>query len=156
MIIGIDACGDFAATPPKSGFESAAVAAATMPARARAEIAAWTDEKLAAWGRDDLSELHAAPMNWDQRREVCAMLGGRGDLHAAVVVTSNVLLRSEETVASHRNRQLASAERALASAATADGRRRGERAVRLLAGGRVGQSRLNDREYVLAAILPRA
>ena len=156
MIIGLDACGSFAATPTTVGFESSAVSAATVPARARAEIAAWTEQRLAAWGRQDLGELHAAPLNWDQRREVCAMLGARGDLHAAVIVTGNLLLRSAEAVTAHRSRQLAIAEASVARATTDDGRRRGERAVRLLAGGRVAQSRLNDREYVLAAIVPKA
>jgi hypothetical protein len=153
MMIGIDASGSFAAG---EGFESSAVAAAVVPRAAHDEIAAWTDERLVAWNREDLGELHAAPMDWDERREVCARLGARNDLHIAATVTSNLLLRGEEAVEAHRARQLALAESALARATTDAGRRRGERAVRLLGGGRLGRSRLNDRDYILAAIMPQA
>jgi Protein of unknown function (DUF3800) len=156
VIIGIDARGTFAAAAPGEGFESSAVAAAIVPERAREQIAAWTKESLVAWGRQGLGELHAAPMNWDQRREVCAMLGARCDLHAAVVVTSNLLLRSKDAVTAHRSRQCVLAQGALDRATSSEGHRRGERAVRLLAGRRVGQSRLNNGEYVLAAMVPRA
>jgi len=156
MVIGLDASGDFAAPPTTEGFGSSAVAAATMPREGRSEIARWTEQRLIAWGREDLGELHAAALNWDQRREVCAMLGARDDLHAAVIATSNVLLRGQNAVEAHRARQLGVAETSLAGAKTDAGRRRGERAVRLLAGGRVGQSRLSDREYVLAAMVPPA
>jgi hypothetical protein len=83
------------------------------------------------------------------------MLGARADVHAGVVVTSNLLLRSEAAVAAHRARQLKFAEASLTATTTDDGQRRGERAVRLLRGARLGQSRLNDREYVLAAIVPQ-
>lgn len=155
MIIGIDARGSFAATT-SDGFESSAVAAAIVPEGARDQIAAWTEGRLAAWDREDLGELHAAPMNWEQRREVCAMLGARDDLHAAVVVTSNLLLRSEDAVTAHRSRQCVLAQVALDRATSDEGHRRGERVVRLLAGRRVGQSRLNNREYILAAMVPQA
>lgn len=153
VIIGVDACGNF---PTTSGFESSAVAAATVPAAASAEIAAWTDETLTAWGRTEIGELHAAPLQWDQRRAVCAMLGERGDVHAAVVVTSNLLLRSPEAVSAHRARQLQNCEASLARARTEDGKVRGERVRRLLSGRRLGQSRLSDSEYVLAAMVPPA
>jgi hypothetical protein len=156
VIIGLDACGNFAPTPNTAGFESSAVAAATVPPGARVDISAWTRQRLAAWGLEETGELHAAELDWDQRREVCAMLGGRGDVYAAVIVTSNLLLRSEEAVTAHRARQCELAEASAAAAATADGRRRGQRAVRLLSGSRVGQSRLNDREYALAAMVPLA
>lgn len=153
MIIGIDASGSFVAC---EGFESSAVAAAVVPRAARDEIATWTEEKLTAWNREELGELHAAPMGWDERREVCAMLGARSDLHIAVTVTSNLLLRGEEAVKAHRTRQLTLAQGALDRATTEAGRQRGERAVRLLRGRRLGRSRLNDREYILAAIVPQA
>lgn len=48
MIIGFDVSGSFVAGG--EGFESSAVAAATVPAQARVEIGAWTDERRRAWG----------------------------------------------------------------------------------------------------------
>jgi len=156
MNIGLDACGNFAARSITAGFESSALAATTVPPGARVDISGWTQQRLAAWGREELGELHAAELDWDQRREVCAMLGDRGDLHAAVIVTSNLLLCSEEAVTAHRARQTKLAEASVAAATTDDGHRRGQRVFRLLSGGRLGQSRLNDREYVLAAMVPQA
>lgn len=152
MIIGVDACGSFESSVGSDGLTCSAVAAATLTATARAEIAQWTTNNVG--GADP--ELHAAPMNWDQRLAVCEMLGARGDVHAAVVATHNLLLTSVEAVAKHRRRQLVLAEQALARATTDEGVRRGERAVRLLSGRRLGRSRLRDQEFVLAAMVPPA
>jgi hypothetical protein len=136
VIIGLDASGNFPAGG--QGFESSAVAAATVPEKARANITAWTAGRSEAWNRADLSELHANQLEPHERREVCGMLSARDDLHVAVIITSNLLLRSEEMVAGHRQRQLAVAEQAATSAITEEGRRRGETAARPLDNQRVG------------------
>jgi hypothetical protein len=156
MLIGVDAGGPFAAVAGDRGFESSAVAAAVAPSAARAEIADWTRERLPAWNREELGELHAAELDWPQPVEVCALLGGRGDVHARVIVTSDLLLRGSGPVEAHRERQLHRAQEAFATATTNDGRMRGERACRLLAGDRVGRSRLSLRDYVLATMIPMA
>lgn len=156
MLIGIDAGGPFAAAPGDRGFESSAIAAAVAPSTAWADIADWTRERLPVWKRERVDELHAAALDWPERLEVCAMLGARGDVHARVIVTSDLLLRSPAAAEAHRERQLHRAQKALAIATTQDGRARGERACRLLAGERVGQSRLSTRDYLLAAMIPMA
>jgi hypothetical protein len=119
-------------------------------------IGEWTRQKLVEWGRQGLDELHAQQMGWTQRREACEMLATRDDVHVATVVTNPTLLRSPEAVKNHRARQLREAAAALARATTEAGRERGERACRLLEGGRVGQSRLKNEEYVRAAMVPLA
>lgn len=153
MIIGLDASGNFPAGG--QGFESSAVAAATVPEKARANITAWTAGRSEAWNRADLSELHANQLEPHERREVCGMLSARDDLHVAVIITSNLLLRSEEMVAGHRQRQLAVAEQAATSAITEEGRRRGETAARLLDNQRVGRARMNDSSSIAAAMMPQ-
>lgn len=156
MVIGLDAAGSFAATAEASGFESSALAATVVPADAESEIAAWTQARLRAWQREDIGELHAADLGWPERREICEMLGSRGDVHGAVIVTDNLLLRGAEGVRAHRGGQLHLVEANLAQADSDDGNENGERIRRLLAGLRVGQSRLNDCEYVMAATVPLA
>ncbi|HLM86233.1 MAG TPA: hypothetical protein VK272_08615 [Solirubrobacteraceae bacterium] len=84
------------------------------------------------------------------------MLGERGDVHAAVIVTNAMLLRSPEAVVAHRKRQLDKAEAALKRAETDAGRERGARACRLLAGEKVGKGSLDNAGYVRAAMVPRA
>lgn len=153
MVIGLDASGDFTAV---DGFEPSAVAAATIPTAASSEIAEWTRERLAAWGREEIGELHAAALDWPERLETCEMLGSRGDVYASVIITTNTLLCSPEAVAAHRRRQLVFAEASRARATTDDGRVRGQRACRLLAGKRIGRNRLSDGGYIHAATVPRA
>jgi hypothetical protein len=113
VIIGLDTGGNFTAKAITEGFESSAVGAAVVPAHACQEIAAWTAEQPTPEGKEPLVELHAKEMNWDQRVAACEMLGARGDVHAAVIATSNPLLRSVEAVEAHRWRQFANAEASL-------------------------------------------
>jgi hypothetical protein len=153
MQIGLDLSGNFSAG---SGFESSAVAAATVPDRARTEIGVWTRARFEEWGREEIPELHASILTPDERRAVCEMLAARGDLHAAVIVTTSELLRGTEMVQGHRDRQLEIAEEAIKSAVTEAGRERGERAAKLLRGLRVARSRMNNASYVGAAMAPMA
>lgn len=156
MVIGLDACGSFDADLASPGFEVYSLGAAVVPTDAASEIAEWTREHLSDQAAEGRCELHAHEMSWDQRLKTCEMLRSRGDVFASVITTDTILLRSDLAVSSHRARQLASAEESLRRATTDAGKRRGERACRLLDGRRVGQSRMNNSEYVRSAMVPRA
>lgn len=155
MIIGLDASGRFEAVLGDD-FGASAVAAAVIPESAAVEIARWTEQALPRWGREDVGELHAAPLNWDQRLEICRMLGERNDVRVEVAVTSAIALGSPGAITAHRARQLAKAREAKLRARTPDGQKRSDVAIRMLEGRRRGRTKLSDRDYVLVAMLPPA
>jgi hypothetical protein len=95
MMIGVDASGPFVAG---EGTESSAVAAAVAPLAAREEIAAWTDVRLTAWGREDLGELHAADLGWDGIRS-------GADILVALALGADAVLGRPPVVVGARGRR---------------------------------------------------